>query len=261
MTDSPVSQHMRSGGGGEGGGRGSRKKSISPSLRRHPHRPVAAVSRERLPVLALGSHASVDASIAGTLADATRARCRKTRARDEDEGRCGGGGGGAGGGAREGEAGWSDCEMCLPSEIQLLSSAPRLAASYSLSFCFSISPSRSTHALPPPAAWQPLVSLTHSQHWPTPPPPQHSLAHRSNTGTDAAVRPSNGTPIPSRRVRLFLKTSLGQDVRGIARLGREEECCRAPLPPGKCCCKGIFGSAQHYPPSVVSSIGALGAGK
>lgn len=173
-----------------------------------------------------------------------------------------------GGGAREGEAGWSDCEMCLPSEIQLLSSAPRLAASYSLSFRFSISPSRSTHALPPPAAWQPLVSLTqllrrltHSQHWPTPPPPQHSLAHRSNTGTDAAVRPSNRAPIPSRRVRLFLKTSLGQNVRGTARLGRDEECCRAPFPPGKCCCKGIFGSAQHYPPSEVSSIGAVGPGK
>lgn len=49
-------------------------------------------------------------------------------------------------GGSEGEAGWSDCEMCLPSEIQLLSSAPLLAASYSLSFCFSISPSRSTHS-------------------------------------------------------------------------------------------------------------------
>lgn len=106
-----------------------KKKGISPSLRRHPHRPVAAVSRERLPVLALGSHASVDASIAGTLADATRARRRKTGARDEDEGRCGGGEGwGVGWGGRvgknEGEAGWSECEMCLPSEIRLLSSAP-----------------------------------------------------------------------------------------------------------------------------------------
>lgn len=49
-------------------------------------------------------------------------------------------------GGSEGEAGLSDCEMCRPSEIQLLSSAPLLAASYSLSFCFSISPSRSTHS-------------------------------------------------------------------------------------------------------------------
>lgn len=59
----------------------------------------------------------------------------KNKARDEGRNR----------GGSEGEAG-SSYEMCLLSEIQLLSSAPLLAASYSLSFCFSISPSRSTHA-------------------------------------------------------------------------------------------------------------------
>lgn len=146
--------------------------------------------------------------------------------------------------------------MCLPSEIQLLSSAPLLAASYSLSFCFSISPSRSTHSWLLLHGNHLLVSLSCSA---APvihnirPPHRHLvplLSHRSNTGTDAAVQAGNLTPIPSRRVSLSLKTSLHLNVTGIPRLSRDEKCCLAPFLPGKCCCKGIFGSAQHYPPSV-----------
>lgn len=236
---------MRNSGGG-----GRVEKSISPSLPCHPHRPVAAVSGEQLPVLALGSHVSVDASIAGTLAEATRGHRSKDQSQRRGETR-----GDAEGGS-EGEAGASDCEMCLPSEIQLLSSARLLAASYSLSFCFSISPSRSTHSWLLLHGNHLLVSLScsavpviHNIR-----PPHHLtplLSHRSNTGKDAAVRASNLTPIPSRRVRLFLKTSLHQYVIGIPQLGRDEKCCLAPFLHSKCCCKGIFGSAQHYPPSVV----------
>lgn len=235
-------------GGGGGGLKAVKKKGISPSSPCHPHRPVAAVSREQLPVLAPRSHVSVDASIAGTLAGATRASRGKTRARDEDEDeeRCGGG-----------ERGRGRLER-LRDVPPLRDTAPLLC---SLTCCLLLIIilflylSLQKHALLAPAAWQPLVSLTqllcrlsHSQHSPT-------TSHHSSL-TAAA------TPGQMRQHRqaipplLFLpgwfafsekkkKKKPDQNVTGIPQLGRDEKCCLAQLLPGKCCCKGIFGTAQH----------------
>lgn len=102
-------------------------------------------------------------------------------------------------GGGEGEAGSSDCEMCLPSEIQLLSSAPLLAASYSLSFCFSISPSRSTHSRLLLHGNHLLVSLSRSAasviHNIRPPrQPTPLLSHRSDNRTDAAEQARKSSP-------------------------------------------------------------------
>lgn len=119
------------------------------------------------------------------------------------------------------------------------------------------------HALPAPAAWQPLVSrtqllrrLSHSQ----PPPHQHLTSPHTQPHHPSLTAATPGQmqqhiqaqaipPLPT--LLAFSEKSPHQNVTGIPRLGPGggEKCCLTPLLAGKCCCKGIFGTAQHYPPS------------
>lgn len=119
------------------------------------------------------------------------------------------------------------------------------------------------HALPAPAAWQPLVSrtqllrrLSHSQPplpststspLPTPSPttPLSPQQHQDRCSSTSKHKQSHPFPLCWH----FLKrapTRMWREYRGSA---RGEKCCLTPLLAGKCCCKGIFGTAQHYPPS------------
>lgn len=41
------------------------------------------------------------------------------------------------------------------------------------------------------------------------------------------------------------------NVTGISWLSQQEKCCHSLLLGSICCCKGIFGTAQHYPSSLV----------
>lgn len=106
------------------------KPSASPSLSFHPYRPVAAVSCVQLVVPVGFRHISVNLAVAGILGVQ---RYPLSEARDLE---------------RKGEARrrLDRAAICVSSQRYGSSPhAPLLAASYSLSFCFSISPSRSTH--------------------------------------------------------------------------------------------------------------------
>lgn len=104
------------------------KTSASPSLSFHPYRPVAAVFSVQLLVPVGFRHVSMNLPIAGILG----VQCYPLSEAGE----------------RKGEARWrlDRAAICVSSQRYGTSPhAPLLAASYSLSFCFSISPSRSTH--------------------------------------------------------------------------------------------------------------------
>lgn len=147
---------------------------------------------------------------------------------------------GAGDLERKGEARWRLDRAVISVSSQRYGSsphAPLLAASYSLSFCFSISPSRSTHTLAP-AAWQPLVSFTqllcclgHSQHphtqnthTHTPPSKQHWDGCSNQNVQSPPLYPIPPLfALPPRLIWLRYKL-LPQNVTGIPQPRRAEKC-------------------------------------
>lgn len=152
-----------------------------------------------------------------------------------------------------GEAG-SSYDMCLFAEIQLLSSCPLtccLLLIIILFLCLSLQKHARLLLL---HGNHLLVSLSCSAasviHNIRPPPsatPQQMQQHKQ------AIRLffffSLHSPLPA-LFWLFSKW-LHQNVTGISWLSQQEKCCLSLLLASKCCCKGIFGPAQHYPQSLL----------
>lgn len=152
--------------------------------------------------------------------------------------------------------------MSLPRDTAPLLMLPYLLPpTHYHSVSLSLPPEARTLA---PAAWQPLVSFTqllcclsHSQHSPrrppppTPPPPQQHWDGCSSQN----LPPVFLLPLYSLPTQAFFggfhRNESPYNVTGIPQLGQEEEGCLSLLLASEHCCKGIFGTAQSYPLSLL----------